>query len=93
MTRDEWDKLTSDEQFEFMSLSEKRDEALRSLLQMVPCPEHGECVPHLREWITQQLALIKESRRIEGLPPSVVHPANADEAAKMIEEVWNKRYR
>lgn len=53
VTREEWDALSSDEQFEWMQLMCKSDRELRSILQMIPCPDHGECIPYAKDWIAR----------------------------------------
>ena len=61
MTREEWDAMTPDEQWQWAKLMEKSDEQFRDMLKMIPeCPEHGDqCIPHAEEWIREQLDTVR----------------------------------
>jgi hypothetical protein len=53
MTREEWDKLTPEQQFEYVQLCDAEIERYKEvLLLMPPCPEHGQlCLPRYQHWL------------------------------------------
>lgn len=56
LPREQWDALTPDEQYNWACLLARSQDELYELLALVPCPEHGVCIPHLRQWIQERLA-------------------------------------
>jgi hypothetical protein len=52
ISRDVWDTMTPDEQWQYMELTERRERDLDDLLKLIPeCPLHGTCIPHAKRWV------------------------------------------
>jgi hypothetical protein len=51
----EWEALTLAEQMQYVRLLEADAHQLRTLLNMVPCPTHGECIPYFRDWVRKHV--------------------------------------
>ena len=62
-TREEWDAMTPDEQWQYFQLMERSDDEFRELLKLIPeCPAHGDqCIPHAKQWIREQISKTKEN--------------------------------
>lgn len=45
-TREEWNALTPNEQWEMYRLTQIEADDLNRLVDMLPCPVHGRCVPY-----------------------------------------------
>lgn len=52
-----WDNLSSSEKLEYVRLLERESNEFDEILDMVPCPQHGRCVSHLRQWIKEWLEI------------------------------------
>jgi hypothetical protein len=44
--KDEWDKLTPNEQWQYVQVVDGMLHDRQRLLEILPCPVHGECVPY-----------------------------------------------
>lgn len=55
MTREEWNAMTPEEQWQHIAFLEKDNDDMRTVLSEIPeCPHHGFCLPHFRNWIRDQ---------------------------------------
>ena len=54
-TKAEWDALTAAEQWELYQLTERRESRLDELLDLLPCPVHGRCIPYAKDRILAML--------------------------------------
>lgn len=53
ISREQWDVMLPDEQFDYLRRRENRDFELHKLLALIPaCSVHGhECLPHAHDWV------------------------------------------
>lgn len=56
ITREEWNTYSDDEKWLLLTLNLKSVEEYEQLLNLIPeCPDHGFCIPHMRQWLTAHL--------------------------------------
>jgi hypothetical protein len=63
-TREEWDKLSSQEQWSTVYWLNTHNDDLSSVLKEIPeCPQHGSgCTSHARVWVRNAFKTIEEAK-------------------------------
>lgn len=63
ITREEWDGFAEEDRWEIYRLTQISEDDLNRVVDLLPCPVHGRCVPYARQRIEQLLRMEEVSRQ------------------------------
>ena len=89
-THDEWLELTEAERWELYQLTEAHEAELEKVLDMLPCPHHGRCLPHAKNRIEELLRIEEMAQTSEVSAIALADPAELTAILKLLES-WRDR--